>query len=224
MMLGCYWGEKEHERIWVKCLELIANLPSESGEDIWIKLRLYPALLLLYSGGIAAIAGERYRTFRALLTKAWLIDERKELPVVLGLNIPRIMEPNEARKLPGMQNHKTPLSDYLFNFLRESFKDFLPQDFLYQIYFDKFEYLSSLVYVDLNKKEVGPKEWGPIGCFGWRRIGQRENTIMEKINLEIENDREKWPPLKAGLFNGSLERFTKVKQAFDTFIADLNWY
>ena len=62
------------------------------------------------------------------------------------------------------------------------------------------------------------------GCFGWRRIGQRENTIMEKINLEIENDREKWPPLKAGLFNGSLERFTKVKQAFDTFIADLNWY
>jgi hypothetical protein len=58
IIVGCFWGQKDYDKAWVKCLELIANLPREPGFDPWVRLKLYPALLLLYSGGIAAIAGE----------------------------------------------------------------------------------------------------------------------------------------------------------------------
>ncbi len=138
MIAGCYWGEKKHERVWAKCLELIANPPREAGLDIWVELRLYPALLLLYSGGIAAIAGEQYSNFYALLVKARLLEEIKDEPLVLGLNIPKVMETNVGRTLPGMDNRRTPLSDYLYVLLREPFKEFLPQDFRYQRSFDRF--------------------------------------------------------------------------------------
>ena len=68
------------------------------------------------------------------------------------------------------------------------------------------------------------KHWGPVGCFGWRRRGYREDTIMSEINLEVANAGEYWPPLKAGLFNGSAERFKEVKVAFDSFLSELHWY
>lgn len=46
------WGEQIHEKIWAECLTRIAN-PKEPMQwvDRWLKLRRYPALRLLYSGG-----------------------------------------------------------------------------------------------------------------------------------------------------------------------------
>ncbi|MCL4400575.1 hypothetical protein M1316_01195 [Candidatus Parvarchaeota archaeon] len=224
MITGCYWGEVEHERVWAKCLEMITNLPREAGLDVWVRLRLYPSLVLLYSGGIAAIAAEQYGNFRSLLTKSKLIDERKSVPIVLGVNS-EVIGTNVGRKIPGMEGHtRTPVSDYLYSLLREPFRESIPQDFLYQGYFDHFEYLSALVFVDMKNLEAGSEVWGPVGCFGWRRLYYREDTIMWKIDMEAAGAGGNWPPIKAGLFNGSVKRFKEVKVAFDSFLAKLHWY
>ena len=215
MTTGCYWGEEVHEKLWVKCLERIAGrFEARAGFTVWLNLRLYPALLLLYSGGIASIAADRYGAFSALLTEAKIRDEGKDLPVVLNLFAWKVMDENTGRKLPGMEGRPTPLSDYLCNVLREPLKEFLPQVAYYQECFDRFEYLLALVHADLYHKEKNYL-WGPLGCFSWRYRRSGEQSIMEKIGLEFTDEGINWPPLKAGLFDGSPERFQSIKKVFD---------
>jgi len=224
MITGCYWGEKSHEDLWARCLERIAN-PSEeiiNGVTIYLELRdlrLYPALLLLYSGGIASIAAERYGTFSTLLTKAKVRDRGKDHPVVLALYPEAVMEQKIGQQLPGMERRYTPLSDHLYEVLRELLREFLPEDICYEGCFDRFEYLLALVHADLRQKEGDKDVWGPPGRFSWKNRRLPQGGIMNEIELEARSADENWPPLKAGFFDSSLERFLLIKTAFDEFIA-----
>jgi hypothetical protein len=50
------WGSNEHIRLLTKSIERIANPPGErSGKVVWIELRIYPATMLMYGAGIAAL-------------------------------------------------------------------------------------------------------------------------------------------------------------------------
>lgn len=225
MITGCYWGEKSHEKLWMKCLERLAYRSNAiSGMTAWINLRLYPALLLLYGGGIAAIAAGRYDTFAALLTKAAATVESKDQPLVLAVFTWGVMDEAVGRQLPNMKGHFTPLSDHLYMVLRESLKEYLPQDIRYQECFDRFEYLLGLVYVDLRYKQNGNapepiRVWGPVGCFMWRD-GRYSNEcrIMKEIELEVTKAGKDWPILAAGLFDASVERFQFIKTSYDQFV------
>lgn len=219
MITGCYWGEEKHIDLWVKCLELISNPPEDKGGIYgWLKLRLYPALLLLYAGGIAAVAAQRYSTFAALLTKAKVYKQGTDYPLVLKLYPGAVMEREIRQKLPGMKDHYTPLNDHLFELLREPLREFLPQDRHHQKCFDRFEYLLALVYADIYHKHGGGA-LGPVGCFGWRR------SIIKEIEIEVKEAGNEWLPLKAGLFDGATERFQFIKAEFDKQILQrLPWW
>jgi hypothetical protein len=224
IITGCYWDEKS-QQLWAKCLERLSYRPTAiSGVPAWIDLRLYPALLLLYGGGIAAIVAEQYDTFATLLTKAMARVESKDQPLVLAVNAWEVMEQNIAEQLPNMQNQISPLSEHLYSVLREHLKEYLPQDIRYQEYFDRFEYLLALVHADLKgKQEDGIS--GPIGRFGWRGRGARRldaPPIMGEIESEIARAGENWPLLKAGLFDTSVERLQMVKTRFDAWVLSLH--
>lgn len=222
---GCYWGEGRHEQLWVRLLERIANPPgSHNGLTLWINLRRYPALRLLYVGGIAAVAAGKYGTLATLLTKpvAKDLDERK--PLVTQVNTWAVMEKQVGQQLPDLERHFAPLSDYLFTHLREPLRGVVDGDEQYQACFDRFEYLLGMVYADLedDKYDLGR---GPVGCFGWRyRRWLPERSLAGQIEAEAHEAGEAWPPLQAGLFAGSLDRFLKVKKAFDEFVAKLPWF
>ncbi len=178
---GCYWGEQNHIYLWAKCLERIVNLSVRNRATVWQKLKLYPALLLLYTGGIISLMAERYDTF--------------------------------------------PVSDHLYQVLREPLRELLPEDITYEKYFDRFEYLLALIYADLEQKYFHRGGVvGPIGCFGWRyqRLPPTQ-TIMGKIEAEVAALGQDWPPLKAGLFNSSVDRFLALKRAFDEKLERLPW-
>jgi hypothetical protein len=54
--IGCYWGDKTLSEIWVKCLERLINLPdAKSSSHQWSVFRFYPAILMVYAGGIASL-------------------------------------------------------------------------------------------------------------------------------------------------------------------------
>jgi len=131
------------------------------------------------------------------------------------------MEDNTAKQLPNMQNKKyTPLSVYLYDFLREPLKEYLPLDIRYQECFDRFEYLLALVHADLMDKKEG-RLWAPIGCFSWRGRGFYRADIppiMKELESEVATAGDNLPLLKAGLFAGSVERFQEVKTAFDAMV------
>jgi hypothetical protein len=234
MVTGCYWGEEFHEYLWIKCLERIANLHElkngATSLELWRNLSLYPALLLLYAGGIASIAAKKYDTFAALLTKAKVREpSKRHQRLVLSIHTRAIMESGIGQQLPGMEKSPTPLSAHLYELLREPLREFLPQDIQYQKCFDRFEYLLGLVHADLNLK-LGGYGWGPVGCFGWKSefevnngIAAHKQRIVEEIELESTDAGDNWLPLKAGLFDGSFERFKEVKVRYDELVNTGNW-
>jgi len=148
------------------------------------------------------------------------------------------MEGHVQKLLPNMESQFTPLqftplSSHLYEILRDPLGDILPQETHYQECFDRFEYLFALVHADMFNEKYN-NLWAPIGCFGWRNRTIPDKRIMKKIQLEFEKSTQTttvisggtpitqedsvWPPLKAGLFGGDIQRFRNVKQEFDSSI------
>lgn len=221
---GCFWSEPHHDHLWAKSASRVANPPDVRGQvsTALVNLRRYPAVLLLYAGGIASIAADRYHTLKALLTHAHIREEYGrpgDHPVALVLYPGALLEQSIAQRLPGMEGHYTPMSDWLFATLREPLREIAPDDRLYERLFDRFEYLLALVHTDLDGQSNGPGRFSaPLGCFSWR-YRREPQYISRIIQQEIESQQQAWLPLQAGLFGGSLERLRAVKAEFDDWLA-----
>lgn len=223
---GCYWSKPSQADLWSKCLGRIANpLRNYSGSTVWLPLRWYPALLLLYGGGIASVAGEKYDLLNAVLVKprVWNFNMNREEPLALAVHPIKVMDTSVSSYFPGMENKYTPLSDHLFEVLRDPLKDILPQESEYERCFDRFEYLLALVHADLYEKETGRgRFWGPMGRFLWKDQYERERSELSVLKKEAEGKGEDWPALKAGLFGGSGERFMAVANGFEQIVGKWN--
>lgn len=229
LVTGCYWGEEEHTEVWAQSLQRVANPPEANVNrfyEVWKNLRLYPALILVYAGGMAAIAKGNYSTFAALLTEPTVEEYGQRRRLVEMVYTWRVLESRIAKQhIPGLENHHTPLSDHLFGLMRNPLRAYLLDDSSYTRAFDRFEYLYGLVHADFYSQERD-RVWGPVGNFGWRyaRLGSNDYSTMTEIKDEVSSLGENWPPLTAGLFGGSPERFLEVKQEFDKLVAGLRWW
>ena len=218
---GCYWGEGELNQLWVKSLQRIANPTERSEMEVYfLKLLRYPALLLLYSAGLAAVGAGNYTTLGAILTKPKARDEHnKNVEICLVVNSIAVNYEGLWKRMPGLEHRHTPLSDHLYAELRGPLREFLPEDEEYQDAFDRFEYLLGLIHADLKRREIEAGWWGPVGRFAWRGIRLlQDGRCSQKIGVEIEAEGSNWPLLKAGLFGGSLEQLKTAKAKFDGFL------
>jgi len=224
---GCYWGDVDATKLWVSSLQRVANPAESGGGSVYLlKMRRYPALLLLYSAGLAAVAAGNYATLAALLTEPKARgDQKKNEAICSEVHPIAINERGVWKMMPGLDRRHTPVSDHLFNKLRGPLREFLPQDEDYQDAFDRFEFLLGLVHADLNRREVEGGWWGPLGCFAWRgRDFHQEGRVSQKIGAEIETAGAFWPLLQVGLFGGSLQQLKTAKTKFDGFIGRINFF
>jgi hypothetical protein len=167
---------------------------------VWLQLRRYPALVLLYAGGVAAVAGGR-DVLAGLFGRATFRDLHTEVPLVLGINTWRVIE-HQLAQLPGQERNNTPLSNHLFQAVREPLRDVVVDDRDYQEAFDRFEYLLWLVHADLGKQHRGSYR-SPVGMFHWRHEYQPDRGIARAIQAEADQQGEGWDPIAAGLVGGS---------------------
>ena len=186
MINGCYWGKDAYKSIWVSIIERVSTMSDWSGYTNLASLRLYPALILLYGGCIASLTNGNYGTFGSLLTEPVIRDLHEEVPAVMNLNCYKVLDFNIAKQIPldEMQGKAVPLSNRLYNILKEPFKSFLADDIKYQRTFDKFEYLMALIHADL-RKEQGRNPWGPEGCFSWRYRYSSGYNVFDDIESEV---------------------------------------
>jgi hypothetical protein len=219
MIAGCYYGTQAHEKLWVDLMQRVANASGERAGFVDLrKLRGYPALLLLYGGGIAAIAADNYRTLLALLTKPKIPDEYLETdgPLLHLLTPYDVIDKDVANRAMG-QNWHSPVSEHLLRLLREPLRPLMYDDRRYLGYFDRFEYLRSLLEIDTKA------DFPSIGRFGWRRRGVQQD-VRKEVQTEEANAGQNWSLYKAGWFGGQRERFMEAKGKLEVMLARQSWH
>lgn len=208
IITGCYWGSKKHEKIWIESIKRIANPTGErKGNNLWIQMRLYPALLLFYAGGIASIINQKYTCFHQILFNVKIrehIYDTDAIPAIIKFNVFKDFQ-GISKGLLGKKGHPTTFNDHIFKILRELFREYILNDFEYEKEFDRFEYLLALIYCDLKIQSNHDIFSLPLGRFWWR-IRSNKFNIIKEIDKEIEEFGEDWLFLKTGFFNGEIKR------------------
>jgi hypothetical protein len=222
IVAGCYWGEQEHHRLWGKAMRRLSHFGMLHGGRYVDThyLQLYPALLTLYAGSIAALGADRYDTLASLLLQeAWPDPEYKvSLPMAMQLYPRRILSKELATLALGGQKGWTPTSDYLRgeSGIREATREVWRDDDNFDDLFDWFEFFLGLVNWDLSEK-LGYGPWAFRGGFVHRDNPSHSTISMKpvkQLNSELATLRADWPPLRAGFFAGSLDRAIEVGNAY----------
>jgi hypothetical protein len=216
---GCYWGSDRHIPIWAHDLERVANASADgNGLVVWINLRLMPALILMYSGGLGAVASGNYSSLRALLEDAMVASATNERAAVHQLVPAAVMDGDVANHLEDSARRLTPLSDWLWQTLRSPLENIVPEERRYDEVFDRLEYMIGLAWVDANRSD---RLWGPIGRFAWRRSNHPKANMPSIVAQEVEAQGADWPPLKAGMFGGDRQRLDDAVDKYNQWLAKL---
>jgi hypothetical protein len=126
-----------------------------------------------------------------------------------------VIEKDIASKVMG-QKWYAPVSEHFFRLLREQFRVLLPDNRQYQRCFDRFEYLRSLLEVDITGNVRS------VGCYGWR-WRYPEQDVRGEIEAEEGTVGRNWPPYQFGWFGGQRDRFMVAKKKVDEVIVGLEW-
>lgn len=227
-LMSClaFWGAPKV--ILQKVISRLADrLESQSGVKTWLDLRWYPIIRALYCSGMAAVDGQRYDSLATILyTKigtSRAYEKEKTFIEAVTDGLAELTSSKVFKQLPGYEQNFTPLSEYLFKILQPQLDDILFMGKNYERSFDEFEILLALVAAD-NRKQNGSWVWGPVGRFGWKQFNY-PNSPFTRLVEEAKLAGDDWPPLKGGLFGGSIERFSAISQEFhQEVLARLHWY
>jgi hypothetical protein len=222
-----YWAHPSHvgtlQKVFARSTD---RLESQGGLVVWINLRWYPLIIALYSSGIAAVEGKRYDSlaniFYTTIGSTELRQKDEYFAEAIAEGILELTRTKIFKQLPGHDRHYVPMSEYLFKILQPRLDDILFIGKSYERSFDEFEVLFALVVADL-KKQQNNHVWGPIGRFGWKHARGDDGPLLRVI-AEAKALGERWGPIRAGLFGGSLERFVTVADAYQEIVAHLNWW
>jgi hypothetical protein len=233
MIAGCYYDGAERT-VWSDALERVANPPMIEGRfnKPLFQLRHYPALLLFYGSGIAAMAGERQVTLGNLLYRARVRGLRRdEYPIALSFGTSAFYDagtmmndylqpdkpPQERLRYP------YPISEHLHATLREPLRDVLPDDAGYDHRFDQFEYLRGIVHIAQRNQHTpgyaGREGHGPIGRYGPRLERPEVQRALTQVQEGLDDIANSW----AGLFSVPVGQIDEARQAYDSFVSEAPW-
>lgn len=216
-LLGHWASDANRPTVTLPLRRLAGNAAAETaGLLVWIALRWYPVLALLYSGGIASIAAERYDNLHEMFHTRTVNRRGEDSPLIIAINDSLNEALTSFKLLPGRERDYVPLSEHLFGVMRPIVEDSLFLGADYETAFDRFEIFMSLEYA-----HTAETDWGPVGRFGWK---SRSNGPLRKIIAEAAQYGDRWPALKTGFFGGSHERFSDVATRLGTFVARRGWY
>jgi SIR2-like domain len=186
---GAYWASQTQGDIFLKSFKRIADQSGpEAGKVIWLGLRRYPALVLLYGMGLGALANSNYRFLKKCLDLSLRVDSYKpDEPTATTLHNQNVLAMDAQKVLPGREREHTPLSNHLFEVLREPLREYLSDDAMYEATFDWLEFLFCLAHIDLQVTRSQLREdkakdpdfhyWAPAGRFCWKRL--ERNVIQD---------------------------------------------
>ncbi|MDQ2836917.1 MAG: caspase family protein [Actinomycetota bacterium] len=194
MASGVQVAEPDQQALWIRIADELANRPRNiSLDEPWSEASGYPALLISYAIGIAALAFDRDELVFDLLLKIKVRHLRHIDPSLLRALSPRtVADTRIVREWPlwhGIQ-HSYPLSRHLVRALEPAFADLLTQR-EYWLAFEEYELLRSLL-------ELHYLTFSSLGNFA-DRLMQNRTDVVERLSARLSAGS---PLLKSGAFNG----------------------
>ncbi len=221
------WGTAEHQSLIQRMVARLADgTEMRSGKVAWLGLRWYPTVLILYSGGIAALTSGNYQSLSTFLTtKVRGSTTGAKGKTAVESTVEGMLELDQMnlfKTLPGYENFYAPRSEHLFKNLQPQLEDLLFLGNGYEDDFDRFEIFYALCYLDLQTRLKGHM-WAPPGRFAWKQQG--DHSPFDSLVEAARGHSDEWEPLNAGFFQRSFERFDKLAVGFrDQVLSKLNWW
>jgi hypothetical protein len=231
---GAYWSTPQQYSPMLQSFKRFTDqYGPEAGDTLLLCLRRYPSLVLMYGVGMGALANSNYRFLKAFLYQFIRTNKNQvEQPLAAIVHHQKVLRPDAQKLLPGRDREHTPLSNHLFQTLREPLREYLPDDNVYDATFDWLEYLLCLVHCDVSNTRQALAErktsdqnftlWAPVGRFGWKNS---EGSILQATGLR---DNGELPDivaavLQAGFFESGAQlksdKYFDIKHAFDRHVA-----
>lgn len=203
---------------------LAGQIEMKGGLTLWLSLRYYPTLFVLYAAGIAAIDGGNYGALRSLFEVDVKSSNRGGHTSVLQATCEAMLDlarVDAFKTLSGYERMHTPQSEYLFKRVQPVVEDILFLGGRYEDLFDRFEILYALCYVDQSGRD-----WGHPGRFGYKYRNQlTAHDPFSALVAEAKQEGDNWAPLRAGMFGGSISHFDAVVERFRAgLLSRLKWY
>ncbi|MER5200989.1 SIR2 family protein [Streptomyces sp. NPDC002755] len=214
---GVFHDDGTYNDLWQRVIERLNRLRHKNinghTEELE-RLRHYPAVLAVFTMGIAAIVGQREEFLARLLSQPlWtpiFSNGERQVPAVylnprrvISGSIDEVCSPGDGR------TWYYPQSRWLREELREPFRVVEPDDVAFRAAFHRFEFLASLMSVDSEHVLASPWSGEFFGEDVW---GYDQNGLAPEIEREINDS---WHLLLAGAFNHDAER---AKKAFSELV------
>ncbi|MZP29273.1 hypothetical protein GTO91_06075 [Heliobacterium undosum] len=163
---------------------------------------------------MASIAAGKYNTLKSLFDKPRYVKPFNNLPVYIASSLAiHNINPKDLTDIYSF----TPINDYLYQMIRFSLKDLIPQDDRFNDAFNRFEYFLSLVTLDYNLTFKHIKS-APVGRYA---LLNQFHRFIDAIQLEAEKAATSWPPFVAGFFEGSLEKYKEMHKILRSEILEV---
>lgn len=219
---GVFWSKQEHEQFILNIISRLSEPNSPNGayyqETRWF--HYYPATILLYTLGIAAIKANKF-AFLNMLFQTRIDDAEnnsRKIFLIEQVNSGGISTTILNQILN--QSKYTPFSNMLCQKIGPLFNQIIYNQNDFEDYFDIFEYFLSLNYSHIVGNKYGNK-WVPWGRFKWRNLyrSRADNNFPLKAFFDKgDKEKDEWLPIKNGMFNGSYDHYVSIKKEVDEFL------
>ena len=220
---GSYNADEGLDSVWADALTVVADTSDGGNQvsDMMMRLRRYPAMMLFYAGGIAAVAGRRYKTVAAFFHQTKVRRWRMLQNAALALPPATVVDSYDRKHLIEYQYNPMPLEYHLRNRLRNPLGSVIHTEDEYLDCFTRFEYLFALDSLAKGNGII-------LGSYVWESEIRRKYQQTYSYNLpvigetdnEIEREGKEWLPFKSGIFSGVWEDFLNFKREADGKISE----
>jgi hypothetical protein len=143
--------------------------------------------------------------------------------------LPETLRVNVWATVYSTNNRTTPASEHLFNLMKDELGELAGSIEDFAALFDRFEISCALSYVDgsiaFDEDPRATERWFPLGRFSRLKSPfVRGIRAVDSWSTQAAAERDNWPPIAAGMFGGSYNRFSKLQTAFENFLATLPVY
>ena len=217
--VGGRWSSVEHCALWQRGLRRLTETSQTSGNILLLGLQYYPAALLLYALGLGAVDSDRIQFLGMLFsTDVGKIDDY--IPSIVPLLTPARMFEYRVewmKLLKGMESRRAPISDWMYDALRQSTATIIPSAEQYTFAFDKLEILMALNFYYRYVTAEGMGAYFP-NPGGYIHRTQNRSRVIDEMKASLTTLGDSSPLVVGKLYGESASQCLGHLEAFEDWI------